>query len=1108
MPPVKKVEDQPILVSTSKYPDYAKFGFEFFNPVQSRVFEFYNDDCNFIIAAATSAGKTAISEMVAAAQLRERGGKIIYLAPMKALAKEKYDDWTDPKHHFSDMKISVCTGDYRLTPARQKELAEANIVIMTSEMLNSKIRSPTECEFLKDAKVCIVDECHLLTVPGRGDHLEVGLMNLSKVNKDCRYVMLSATMPNVIQIADWTSYVLNGKETYLLESKYRPCPLGVHYETYEAYGTYDQQERAKVDKALEIIQDNLDDKFLLFVHTKRTGELLKTAMIKAGYDANFHSADLDKTARENLESTFKDKNGLKYLIATSTLAWGCYAKNTLVSMSDGTLKHIQNIVVGDNVLSYDGLNLINSAVVKTGGKEVTNAIKITLESGETATVSEDHEFYSAVMRKSPNWNKACKLEIGDFIAVPNALNVRSSCESDDYGYLCGYVIGDGSISKVGRYADGVSKLALDISFGHDEFVHIAYIEELLNRVCEKYKFRVCEDSNGVFHIVTKKRSIVDKFKHLMKPGRNKHKLSLMNLDLKNSSFMKGLLQGLFDTDGGFSSHSNNNTSIEFTSISKKLVNEIQQILIGFGVRSCVSKKKMKDTVINGRFQKATRKYIYRVRIYGKDVCKFIQIIGFKNPYKKAYSKYFSEQTENKKFIEKDFLPARSLFKSHVDELGVSHKDIRKIGCDTWNIVNKQELSRNKALEIIEKYDANTDFKSLAKGDLRWSKIKSIVKIETRDEFYDIEVENHHNFIGNGMISHNCNLPARRVIILGVHRGLEEVATYDIWQECGRAGRPLYDPRGDVYILLPDKYEDKHRNRIKKQQNIDSKLLDNIGGHYKTLAFHLVSEIHHGRIKTRDDVRDWYERTFAHFQAKHLEDDVLNSTITLLLNCGAIKEQNGILVVTVVGMVSSMFYYSPFDVADLRRNFMTMFKADQENDELWLSMALGNVDSLRLGIVSKAEREDMGIYQSKIWKEFGKDTFLEPAIKGGFAYYSLLTGSNAGLISILSRTLQWDYPRLSQVLSVLDSMGCKWDKGSYFKELESRVFYGVRPELVKFVKLPDIGKVRAERLWGLGFRNLQDIVDKADVVKTALNFKLEKTLELVQAAKNLILVGED
>src|SRR5579884_2717309 len=100
MPPVIHLQDQPYKVKVSEYPSYAKFGggkFTEFNVVQSRIFEVYNKDANIIIAARTSAGKTVCSEMVMAHEVRERGGKAMYLAPLKALAKEKQDDWTNPE---------------------------------------------------------------------------------------------------------------------------------------------------------------------------------------------------------------------------------------------------------------------------------------------------------------------------------------------------------------------------------------------------------------------------------------------------------------------------------------------------------------------------------------------------------------------------------------------------------------------------------------------------------------------------------------------------------------------------------------------------------------------------------------------------------------------------------------------------------------------------------------------------------------------------------------------------------------------------------------------------------------------------------------------------
>lgn len=1105
MPPVKKVGDQPNLVETSKYPSYAHFPFEKFNPVQSRVFEFFQEDCNAVIAAKTSAGKTIIAEILAAHQLRKVGGKVIYLAPMKALAKEKTDDWTDTKHHFGDLKIAICTGDFQLTDQRKKELEAADIIVMTSEMLNARCRNmkSEKSEFLKQVTLCISDESHLLAVPGRGDHLEVGLMNLAKISPNVRFCLLSATMPNVSEIAEWVSYSLTGKETYLLESEYRPCPLGVHYETYSSYGSYDDQEDEKINTTLKIIDDHPTDRFLLFVHTKRTGEKLLKTLKRNGYEAEFHKGDLDKDKRHALEKRFRDGK-LQYLISTSTLAWGCYSRNSLICMKDGILP-ISEVKVNDYVLSYNGTAFVPAKVLQVGKKLFSKSFKFTLESGEEIHVSESHEFYGAIGRKKPDYYSAHEFKVKDFIAIPSKFNVFDNVEASDLGYLIGYVMGDGCKSKAGKHADGTDKIVLDIAFGNDEKKHVKYIRELFNKEFDYSFGKTRMDADGVLHLVAKKRELLDNFCFLP-TGRNKDKLSLSKLPRKDAAYLKGVIQALFDSDGGFSKHTDKHTSLEFTTISKQLANEIHQILLYFGIRSATGKKKMKDVVINGRLQVARRKYSYRVRIYQSQISNFLDKIGFRNVCKNSYGQYF---TNNKSLSnEKDLLPCRTLIETHaeVNEIS-SYKMMDNIKADKWSVLNRQELTRKKCINLINAYPNNSELKKLTEGEIRFSRIKKIEKINKPIEMWDIEVEKYHNFVGSGVVSHNCNLPARRVVIVGVHRGMSPVDTWDIFQMIGRSGRPGYDDRGDAYILVPDTKADEHINRLKTQQPIMSRLLDNVGDHYKTLAFHVVSEIHHGGIKTKADVKNWYKKTLAHFQSKHLDDKIVNSTIDLLIKCGAIKEEEGKLKVTVVGMVSSMFYYSPFDAADLRRNFMWLFKEGLHTSDLHVALALGNVDSNRMGIVSRAEREDFGDFMAQVWKKFGRDTFTEPAIKGAFLYYSAMTGNDAGALASLVRNVQFYYPRQNQVLMTLDSMGCKWNKKSYFNEMQSRIVYGVRSELLPLIKLPEVGKVRAENLWNAGIKSPQDLLAKQELAKKTLNLKAEKFLEIINAANVMVMVGD-
>jgi replicative superfamily II helicase len=318
----KPTDDKDVkLVETKKYP-HLKFKFKNFNPVQSRVFEVYNRDANFVIAAATSAGKTAMAEMIMAESI-SKGKKAAFLSPLKAVSEQKYGEWTDSSHGFSKKKISIVTGDYQLTDKRVKELNEADIVIMTCEMLDTRTRriNTEKNDWLLDIDTLVEDEFHII-MTNRGDKVESAFMRFTKQNPACKLVALSATMPNVSQIAKWFTF-LNRKETILINSSYRPIQLDVHYETYQDKRKYSVVEDNKINKAYELTlkKIKIDEQVLLFVHSKNTGHKLLDYFKNKGIEAKFHYADLTLDERKKIEQDTKNKK-LKVLIATSTLAWG------------------------------------------------------------------------------------------------------------------------------------------------------------------------------------------------------------------------------------------------------------------------------------------------------------------------------------------------------------------------------------------------------------------------------------------------------------------------------------------------------------------------------------------------------------------------------------------------------------------------------------------------------------------------------------------------------------------------------------------------------------------------------------------------------------------
>ena len=361
-------------------------------------------------------------------------------------------------------------------------------------------------------------------------------------------------------------------------------------------------------------------------------------------------------------------------------------------------------------------------------------------------------------------------------------------------------------------------------------------------------------------------------------------------------------------------------------------------------------------------------------------------------------------------------------------------------------------------------------------------------------------------VATSTLAWGLNMPARRVVILGVHRGLSDVATYDIWQMMGRSGRPGYDPVGDAYVLLPQKTFEVHKERLKRPDPIQSQMLDNIGGRHKVLAFHLVSEIYQENIKDDDDVKHWYKRSLAAFQAWDLDEKIVEDTMTLLKKCGAIWEEDGRYTVTSVGKISSLFYYSPFDVADLKRNFNYLFDNHKEEDDICLSVALGNVDTQRCGIVSRAERDQMSGFASLVDRIYGRGVIQESAIKAAYGYHLSLNGRNDAIFAGFVRGLQFDFMRLIQVLHALDSFTGKWGRKGWLHKLGLRVLYGVKGDLVHLCEIPQIGRVRANKLWSAGLRTVEAIANNPSKVRACLGVKTDLLNEIVSGAKALFLTS--
>lgn len=194
------------LVPTRTLPDRYRgvFAFPVFNAVQSKSFAtVYNSDDNLVVSAPTGSGKTAIMELAIcrlANQFPSGSFKIVYQAPTKSLCSERQRDW-QAKFSSLDLSVAELTGDTDF--ARLKDVQNAAIIVTTPEKWDSITRKWRDHrKLMQMVKLFLIDEVHILK-EDRGATLEAVVSRMKSVGSDVRFVALSATVPNLQDIAAW-----------------------------------------------------------------------------------------------------------------------------------------------------------------------------------------------------------------------------------------------------------------------------------------------------------------------------------------------------------------------------------------------------------------------------------------------------------------------------------------------------------------------------------------------------------------------------------------------------------------------------------------------------------------------------------------------------------------------------------------------------------------------------------------------------------------------------------------------------------------------------------------------------------------------------------------
>ncbi|CAI4990356.1 ANL_HP_G0171300.mRNA.1.CDS.1 [Saccharomyces cerevisiae] len=337
-------------LSTTILPDSFRGVFKFteFNKMQSEAFpSIYESNENCIISSPTGSGKTVLFELAILRLIKETNSdtnntKIIYIAPTKSLCYEMYKNWFPS---FVNLSVGMLTSDTSFLETEKAK--KCNIIITTPEKWDLLTRRWSDYSRLFElVKLVLVDEIHTIKEK-RGASLEVILTRMNTMCQNIRFVALSATVPNIEDLALWlkTNNELPANILSFDES-YRQVQLTKFVYGYSFNCKNDFQKDAIYNsKLIEIIEKHADNRpVLIFCPTRAStistakfllnNHILSKSKKRCNHNPSdkilnecmqqgiaFHHAGISLEDRTAVEKEFL-AGSINILCSTSTLAVG------------------------------------------------------------------------------------------------------------------------------------------------------------------------------------------------------------------------------------------------------------------------------------------------------------------------------------------------------------------------------------------------------------------------------------------------------------------------------------------------------------------------------------------------------------------------------------------------------------------------------------------------------------------------------------------------------------------------------------------------------------------------------------------------------------------
>ena len=326
------------------------------------------------------------------------------------------------------------------------------------------------------------------------------------------------------------------------------------------------------------------------------------------------------------------------------------------------------------------------------------------------------------------------LRHGNSITLPETFDA-------DLMYLLGFVFGDGDIQLNRR--DG-NRGCVRISNGNERL-----LERAASIVEAKFDKEVAiERQEGRVPCIRIHNATIARL--FANAGMETPKEDLaLHPELTTAAHADAFLRGLMDADGSVSERDNGGSSVLLSTISDRLAEQMQLMLETYGVRARTRERDRRGTYELADGQTIESQHTQQfVEIYGVDIDRYAEAIGFDCPEKQSKLQSIADIEGRRD----ESLPIGGLLAASAGTAGAHHMYLSR-GSDP---------GRERAQTVLaeaELGNAAPAVEEAATANLRWDEVVAAVDTGQK-EVFDLSVPETHNFLADGIVTHNTAAAVR------------------------------------------------------------------------------------------------------------------------------------------------------------------------------------------------------------------------------------------------------------------------------------------------------------------------------------------------------------